>query len=201
MVRLQEGLVGNRAVNAGDVWGVVTAATRAFPIQLSPSLDKAQEVLQAGAAPADQLHTWFLQVRTACLRAFVITIYHYNYLSSSCFITKACCAAPKAWQQQLLLTTARAYMPCCAQSCCVPCHAMLSHAVCCAVPGRAMSCCGVQAAADGTLVVLVQKLRSQPQILTAYARDAPLRQTATAEKLAAVLQELQVCCGVAGLYS
>jgi hypothetical protein len=40
--------------------------------------------------------------------------------------------------------------------------------------------------------VLLQKLRSQPQILTAYARNAPLRQAATAEQLLPALQELQV---------
>lgn len=70
----QDGLVGNRAVAAGDVWGVVTAATRAFPIQLSPSVEKAQEVvmMMQAAAPtaagdasgkADLLHTWLVQVR------------------------------------------------------------------------------------------------------------------------------------------
>lgn len=40
--------------------------------------------------------------------------------------------------------------------------------------------------------MLVQKLRSQPQILTAYARDAPLRQPAAADKLVAALQQMQV---------
>lgn len=58
-------------------------------------------------------------------------------------------------------------------------------------------CVYAQAAADGSLPVLVQKLRSQPQILTAYARDAPLRQPATVDALVAALQELQVCACVA----
>lgn len=56
----------------------------------------------------------------------------------------------------------------------------------------ALLCCAAQAAADGSLPVLVQKLRSQPQILTAYARDAPMRQPATADNLVTALQELQV---------
>jgi hypothetical protein len=59
---LQDGLVGNRTVSKGDVWGMVTAATRAFPIQLSPSVEKAQEVLAAGTADGDLLHTWMIQV-------------------------------------------------------------------------------------------------------------------------------------------
>jgi hypothetical protein len=42
---------------------MVTAATRAFPIQLSPGVEKAQEVLAAGAADGDLLHTWIIQVR------------------------------------------------------------------------------------------------------------------------------------------
>lgn len=59
-------------------------------------------------------------------------------------------------------------------------------------PLDCLLCPASQATADGSLPVLVQKLRSQPQILTAYARDAPLRQPATADKLVAVLQQLQV---------
>lgn len=60
-------------------------------------------------------------------------------------------------------------------------------------PDAPCVCLSAQAAADGSLPVLVQKLRSQPQILTAYARDAPLRQPATVDALVAALQELQVC--------
>lgn len=61
--------MGNRTVSSGDVWGVVLAATRAFPIQLSPSVEKAQQIVAeaAGAAgstqQSDLLHTWILQVR------------------------------------------------------------------------------------------------------------------------------------------
>lgn len=59
--------------------------------------------------------------------------------------------------------------------------------------------CGphAQAASDGSLAVLVQKLRSQPQILTAYARNAPLRQQATVDQLATALLQLQVGFAVA----
>jgi hypothetical protein len=64
---LQDGLVGNRTVSSGDVWGLVTAATRAFPIQLSPSVEKAQEVVAAGAGEGDLLSTWILQVRRTLL--------------------------------------------------------------------------------------------------------------------------------------
>jgi hypothetical protein len=56
----QHGLKGNRAVS-GSVWSVVTAATRAFPIQLSPSVDKAQTVADA-CTDADLVQTWVLQV-------------------------------------------------------------------------------------------------------------------------------------------
>lgn len=66
-MHMQAGHVGNRSVAHGDVWGVVVAATRAFPIQLSPSVEKAQEVIAAAAADGDDhssslLHTWILQV-------------------------------------------------------------------------------------------------------------------------------------------
>lgn len=61
----QDGLVGNRTVSIGDVWGLVTAATRAFPIQLSPSVEKAQELVAAGAGEGDLLSTWVMQVRQA----------------------------------------------------------------------------------------------------------------------------------------
>jgi hypothetical protein len=64
---MQAGHVGNRTVARGDVWGVVVAATRAFPIQLSPSVDKAHEVVAAAAgsnegSSSSLLHTWILQV-------------------------------------------------------------------------------------------------------------------------------------------
>jgi hypothetical protein len=59
-VSTQHGLKGNRAVS-GSVWSVVTAATRAFPIQLSPSVEKAQTVAE-GCAGADLVQTWVLQV-------------------------------------------------------------------------------------------------------------------------------------------
>lgn len=68
---MQEGLVGNRTVSRGDVWGLVTAATRAFPIQLSPSVEKAQEVLAAGAANGSTLlHTWIIQVSFCMLHVW-----------------------------------------------------------------------------------------------------------------------------------
>jgi hypothetical protein len=60
IVSLQHGLKGNRAVS-GSVWSVVTAATRAFPIQLSPSVEKAQAVAE-GCAGADLVQTWVIQV-------------------------------------------------------------------------------------------------------------------------------------------
>jgi hypothetical protein len=50
----------------------------------------------------------------------------------------------------------------------------------------------LQALADGSLVTLVQRLRSQPQIITAYARDALIRDAKAAERLVAQLQQLQV---------
>jgi hypothetical protein len=50
----------------------------------------------------------------------------------------------------------------------------------------------LQAIADGSLVTLVQRLRSQPQIITAYARDALIRDANAAERLVAQLQQLQV---------
>jgi hypothetical protein len=50
----------------------------------------------------------------------------------------------------------------------------------------------LQAIADGSLVTLVQRLRSQPQIITAYARDALIRDAKAAERLVAQLQQLQV---------
>jgi hypothetical protein len=50
----------------------------------------------------------------------------------------------------------------------------------------------LQAVADGSLVTLVQRLRSQPQIITAYARDALIRDAAAADRLVAELQQLQV---------
>jgi hypothetical protein len=49
------------------VWGLVTAATRAFPIQLSPSVEKAQEMMAAGAGEGDMLSTWIMQVRPILL--------------------------------------------------------------------------------------------------------------------------------------
>ncbi|KAF6257808.1 hypothetical protein COO60DRAFT_1189330 [Scenedesmus sp. NREL 46B-D3] len=102
----QHGLKGNRAVS-GSVWSVVTAATRAFPIQLSPSVEKAQTVADA-CAGVDLVQAWVLQ-----------------------------------------------------------------------------------AVADGSLVTLVQRLRSQPQIITAYARDALVRDASAADRLVAQLQQLK----------
>lgn len=57
---LQHGLKGNRAVS-GSVWSVVTAATRAFPIQLSPSVEKAQTLADV-CAGTDPEQAWVLQV-------------------------------------------------------------------------------------------------------------------------------------------
>ena len=90
----------------------------------------------------------------------------------------------------------------CTCTLCDPCAAL------CAAPCTCVSCatlcpplCYPQAAADGSLVLLVQKLRSQPQILTAFARDAPLRQPDTVARLVEALQQLQVwgLCGVSGV--
>jgi hypothetical protein len=50
----------------------------------------------------------------------------------------------------------------------------------------------VQAISDGSLVTLVQRLRSQPQIITAYARDALIRNAQAAERLVAQLQQAKV---------
>lgn len=57
---LQEGLEGNRVVQAGDVWGVVAATARAYPLQLGPSVERAQAAL--GATPTRPLaELWVLQ--------------------------------------------------------------------------------------------------------------------------------------------
>ncbi|WIA36695.1 hypothetical protein OEZ86_007972 [Tetradesmus obliquus] len=103
---LEHGLKGNRAVS-GSVWSVVTAATRAFPIQLSPSVEKAQTLADV-CAGTDPVQAWVLQ-----------------------------------------------------------------------------------AIDDGSLVTLVQRLRSQPQIITAYTRDALIRDAKAAERLVAQLQQLK----------
>eukprot|EP00879_Flechtneria_rotunda_P005449 GHRR01005742.1.p1 GENE.GHRR01005742.1~~GHRR01005742.1.p1 ORF type:complete len:1212 (+),score=577.85 GHRR01005742.1:442-4077(+) len=101
---LQDGLQGNRAVS-GIVWSVVTAATRAFPIQLSPSVEKAKAVAEAFPG-VDLLQTWILQ-----------------------------------------------------------------------------------AAADGSLIVLLKGINTQPQILTAYAHTALVRNHNAVEEVISLLQE------------
>lgn len=55
-----------------------------------------------------------------------------------------------------------------------------------------------QAAADGSLAVLLQRLRTQPQIATAYAHDAPVRDAGAVEQLVAQLQVLQVRSSLQG---
>ena len=50
----------------------------------------------------------------------------------------------------------------------------------------------VQAVVDGSLLILCEKLASQPQIATAYTKQAPMR-TKIGSSLRAALQPLQVC--------
>ena len=50
----------------------------------------------------------------------------------------------------------------------------------------------IQAAADGSLGVLVDKVRSQPQIFTAYSKAAPIRDKHCSAALQAILLPLKV---------
>lgn len=49
-----------------------------------------------------------------------------------------------------------------------------------------------QAAADGSLAAAVAKLQGQPQLLTAYARQAPVRNKAISARFQACVLQLQV---------
>jgi hypothetical protein len=119
---IQHGLKGNRAVS-GSVWSVVTAATRAFPIQLSPSVDKAQTVAE-GCAGADLVQTWVLQV-IWCMSA---EVWHANK-TKGCFLQVLQCdcacsseshstpslqpsSRPRIWNRMQLHLTQRLHKLC-----------------------------------------------------------------------------------------
>lgn len=48
-----------------------------------------------------------------------------------------------------------------------------------------------QAAADGSLGILVDKVHSQPQIFTAYGRDAPIRDRVSTAELKRLVEPLK----------
>ena len=65
--------------------------------------------------------------------------------------------------------------------------------ICCIkCAGHQLTLRDAQAALDGTLLVLCSKLSSQPQIATAYTKQAPIRAKLHAD-LQAALKPLQVC--------
>lgn len=52
----------------------------------------------------------------------------------------------------------------------------------------------VQASEDGSLPFLISRVRTQPQVYTAYCKTAPLRDKALSAELEAAVSSLKVYC-------
>lgn len=179
---------------------------RAFPIQLSPSVERAQAVVDA-CPEADLVQTWAVQVTPSntlptlpciCTQGYAMSIVNcthgcgdlsmvmlptrYRQGRGSAVQADSTCMTSMQSPSSTVLQDSRTLND---RSRPIPAEACLAAAL-------YNTCYAVQAAADGSLIVLIQKLRSQPQILTAYARDAEIRDAKVAQELVLLLQELKV---------
>lgn len=66
-------------------------------------------------------------------------------------------------------------------------HSQTVLALCCCCRGNCSTITNVQACTDGSLVTLVRRLPSQPQVASAYTKQAPMRCTQLTDLKAALL--------------
>jgi len=180
---LQAELVGNRAMEA-SFWAVVCASEAAFPLLLGASLDRARQIAATVGAEGTQdfvRDIWILQVLGPADRTWMQGMFLGTHClrNSRCNIRLAEGMKRSKYRQRLNPNPCLRY----------PTAKGILKTTKCVIDRGSR---GRQGVADGTLSVLVEKVRSQPQISGAYKKTAPIRSRESVMEFCAAIERLKV---------
>ncbi len=178
--------MGNRSVPAANVWAMVQAMEKAFPVLMSPAVDAVRAMTAASHPTAEYLALLWVQKvsQPACCPPCPTSI------DSPLIANKGWGGNP--WLEQLgpfiscsgVKTSTSSAVLCsrhCPEQVAQESSEVHAH---------------VQGSEDGSLPFLISRVRTQPQVYTAYRKTAPLRDKALSAELEAAVSSLKASCPV-----